>query len=89
MFSELAVFIAGVVVFIVGFGLAYRQGKKQGYEEGYSVGICNGYGQGYTTASENSIYSINNSSEYKDPVPTPENTIDTVNFDYQKKWTPS
>jgi len=86
MFSELAVFIAGVVVFIIGFGLAYRQGKKRGYEDGYSVGICNGYGQGYTTASENLIY-LNNSSEYKDPVPTPENTIDTVNFDYQKKGT--
>jgi len=56
MFSELAVFIAGVVVFIVGFGLAYRQGKKRGYEDGYSVGICNGYGQGYTTASENLLY---------------------------------
>jgi len=39
MFSELAVFIAGVVVFIVGFGLAYRQGKKQGYEKGYRIGL--------------------------------------------------
>jgi len=39
MFSELAVFITGVIVFVVGVGLAYRQGRKQGYEEGYRTGL--------------------------------------------------
>jgi len=47
MFFQLALLIAGFVVFIVGFGLVYRQGKKQGYGDGYCVGKCDGFKRGF------------------------------------------